>query len=403
MKSICWDESIMNTHRNATLAGLFILISVGLILAVVLAIRGGGALAEKQYTCIARFQLADDLGGLRSGDDVRVGGYRVGSVNDIQPADLNTDRPVLLVTFSLPVRYVLHADATVGVQSSLTGATCLNIQNLGSTAKPAAVGYVTGAPDPKTRALSALADASGDINAITRDLRSTTIPKVNSAVDMLHGTGSSANQLVQHLDGKVDPIIERYNQVTEKTGGMMDSIHQMIGPGVMDWHGILADLHHITSNINGRLPELLDKVDHTVDSTETALTSVQHTLENTTEISDSVRSVLVANRGKLDEIVASIKETGDNLKSASIEIRHSPWRLLYHPTDAEMSNLNVFDAARQFADGANALNDAAQALRDAAQDKRVDPKRLRQLMDNLNDRFAKFHDVEQKLWTDVKR
>ena len=43
------------------------------------------------------------------------------------------------------------------------------------------------------------------------------------------------------------------------------------------------------------------------------------------------REVVSGNRSKLDQMIASLKTTGDNLKAASSEIRRSPWRLPYKP------------------------------------------------------------------------
>ena len=83
------------------------------------------------------------------------------------------------------------------------------------------------------------------------------------------------------------------------------------------------------------------------------------------------------NKGKLDGIIAAAKSTTENLKAASVEIRHSPWRLLYKPSEGEVANLTLYDSARQFSEGTTQLNDAAQALRDATQDKQAEPKTCR--------------------------
>jgi len=68
----------------------------------------------------------------------------------------------------------------------------------------------------------------------------------------------------------------------------------------------------------------------------------------------------------------------------------------------ELSNLNLYDSARQFAEGANELNDAAQALRDAVNSKESDPQQLQKLVNRLEKSFSNFHDVEDKLWRGVK-
>ena len=229
---------------------------------------------------MVQFKLKDDLGGLRVGDDVRVGGYKVGTVNKIAPDD--GAEPHLLVTVTLPARYTLHSDATVGVRTSLTGSACVNVVSLGSKGKLGADEMLVGTPDPKTVAFASLSNLAklcggGHCRHITHKVRTETLPKVNDAVD-------STTRLVRHVDEKVDPIVVKYEQVTEKAGGALDSVHEMIGPSVNDFHGTMADLHVITGDLKGKLPDMLAKVDSTIDGTRAALDSVQKTVENTKEI-----------------------------------------------------------------------------------------------------------------------
>jgi hypothetical protein len=98
----------------------------------------------------------------------------------------------------------------------------------------------------------------------------------------------------------------------------------------------------------------------------------------------------------------SLKTTSDNLKDASVEIRHSPWRLLYQPKPDEVANLNIYDSVRQFAEGADSLDDAAASLRDALKDPNADPEQVKRLMLHLNDSFAQFQQVQDKLWKEIK-
>jgi len=125
-------------------------------------------------------------------------------------------------------------------------------------------------------------------------------------------------------------------------------------------------------------------------------------LSNLKDVSGSARSILVGNRTRIDSIVASVKTTGDNLKAASAEIRRSPWRLLYKPNKGEMANLNLYDAARQFAEGANDMTDAATALRDALATTDVDEKQIRAMVGRLDKSFTNFQEVEKTLWERVK-
>ena len=130
---------------------------------------------------------------------------------------------------------------------------------------------------------------------------------------------------------------------------------------------------------------------------------IQATVANTKELTGSLKGVVSGNRSKLDGMIASLTTTRDNLKNASAEIRRSPWRLRYQPKEGELANLAIYDAARQFAEGANDLNDAAGALRDALKDKDVDQAQVQKLMDRVDQSFNNFNQVEQKLWSSVKK
>src|SRR5882724_628182 len=125
----------MNKQRNAFKAGLFILISIALIVAVIVAIEGIDALTEPVQRRTVTFRLADNLSGLDKGDDVRVGGVKVGKVSHIQYVPASADgKPLLIVHFHIPKKYELHEDALITIESTVTGAADLNIANLGSGA-----------------------------------------------------------------------------------------------------------------------------------------------------------------------------------------------------------------------------------------------------------------------------
>ena len=392
----------MTTERNALRAGLFILLSTVLIIAVVVAIKGAGRFTEGRVTRTVAFHFTDDIGGLRAGDDVRVGGWKVGTVQTIDAVSLESDDPKLQVTFSLPERFKLREGAKIGMQVTLTGAPSLNIETLGKGKEYAEAEIFPGRPDPKNVLLASLGDASTDIAAITKDERQQTVPKANAALDSFKSTGDSATALVGDVKGQVKPIVDRYNGVTDKTGAMMESITGMIGPSTTDWKGLIANLNQASGSLKDKLPGMLTKVETSLDSAQKALQEVQVTIANTKDLSASLKQVVGRNEGKLEGMIVSLKTTGDNLKAASAEIRRSPWRLLYKPAPNELANLNIYDSARQFAEGANELNDAADALRDAMKTGGASEKEIQDLVTKLEKSFTKFRDVEGKLWSDVK-
>src|SRR5438034_2697403 len=74
----------MNKKRNALRSGIFIILSIVLAVAIIIGIKGLDRILDPVDRRTVRFTLQDDLGGLRVGDDVRIGGYKVGQVREIE-------------------------------------------------------------------------------------------------------------------------------------------------------------------------------------------------------------------------------------------------------------------------------------------------------------------------------
>src|SRR5947208_10346313 len=101
----------MQNERNAFKAGLFIILSILLIFTITVMIKGVGRFTEPTSVRSVQFSLTDNIGGLRIGDDVRVGGLKVGIIKavDLLPESDGSQR--ILVSFTMPQRIPLHKNA----------------------------------------------------------------------------------------------------------------------------------------------------------------------------------------------------------------------------------------------------------------------------------------------------
>ena len=385
-----------NKQRSDIRAGLFILLSLGLAVAVVVGIKGVKSIFARDAVRHVRFGLADDLGGLRVGDDVRVGGFKVGVVRTIDIVGVGNEKsdggPHLRVGFTFPTDYPLGADAHLAVQSTLTGTTDLNFDSLGGGQPLAADAELAGHPSDFSELFAQLGTAAPDVRDILAKIRTSTLPKLDAAT------------------AKLPETIASFKQTAEHTTAAVDTAGSVFGDTKGDIRGTMANLHEITDTAKARLPEMLDRAGKLVDQATTtiadahaSMADVRATAANARELSASARDVVVNNRSKFDTTIASLKSTGDNLAQATAEIRRNPWRLLYKPGEGEMDNLALYDAARQFADGANHVDDAALALKDALKNPSVNGAQVQKLVDRLTESTTQFHAVERKLWTAVKQ
>ena len=396
----------MNKERNALKAGIFIVVSIALILGVIFSIRGIEELTRTTRRLTVMFDLSDDISGLRIGDEVRIGGYTVGRIEDI---DLVAQEPGahLAVRIRVPAQYGIRRDARARIQSTFTGVSVLNFDSLG-TGDPIAEGDVLVGQAGLMTELSSYVSGTGphfrsimeDIAETTAEVRETTVPWANYTI-------AAVGELADAARKQIDP--EDDTTIGHAARGMMREIDDVIGDSKGDLRATAANIARSTETLRDRLPGMLDQADQllsrlvtTVDRANAALVDVQATAAHAEQLTAATRSVIVGNRSKLDAMIDSLKTTGDNLKGASAEIRRSPWRLRYKPRAGEMANLNLFDTARAFAEGADDLATASAALRDAMQDPAMPPDRLKELFQRVEHSFERFDAVEQKLWDTVR-
>src|SRR5580658_4919979 len=131
----------MAKPRNALRAGVFMVVSIALIIFVIIAITGAGRFTESFKTYAIAFDMRDDVGGLRTGDDVRIGGVKAGSVREIS---VDPQRNAVITIIDLPAKFPLAKDAAVRVQRGLTGSASINIESLGSGPPLASDQYIIG-------------------------------------------------------------------------------------------------------------------------------------------------------------------------------------------------------------------------------------------------------------------
>jgi ABC-type transporter Mla subunit MlaD len=374
----------MKNDKSALKAGLFIVTCIVLAVGILVAIKGTGSLFDPMRTVSVAFDLTENVGGLKVGDTVRVGGHDQGRVTAIRyMADGNNKGSRLEADFTLPTRYDIREDAIVQIEQGLTGTANLNISAFG-TGKPFVPGQLL---DGQASSLAQLYEVAGEAKALLAQVRT----KIDPAYARFEGT-------MTRVDTAVD------------TGrDALANVRDLFGETKLDFRGTVANLNVATGTLKDRLPESLTKIDKLLETTTSTIEGAKGTLEdvkaaagNAKDATAEARSLLVRNRSRIDAMIAGLRGTSSNLELASAEIRRNPWRLLYQPKPEEVSNLNVYDTARQFAEAATNLNDAAGAVRDALKDPAIRGEQLNPLLQKLDTSFSNYAEVEKKLWDAVR-
>ena len=253
----------MAKQRNALRAGIFMLFSLALIIFIIIAISGAAKFTESFTTYPVAFALSDDIGGLRPGDDVRVGGLKVGSVRELQ---VDLDRQAIMVYIDLPSKYTVNVDTGVHVQHGLTGSSGINIDSFGTGPRLAAGDSLVGQPDQLTGLMHTLAALKPDIRTVVMNIEAGSVKlnadldKIGQTADSFTATGMSADSTVQNLRVRVPEIIDRYESIVDAANHMLDAIQDFFGPSSHDFRQTVANLNRATGSLRDRLPDILDQI-----------------------------------------------------------------------------------------------------------------------------------------------
>lgn len=446
----------MSRERNNLKAGLFVVAGIVLVFVAIFVLSDFSKFVTKMQTVEIAFDIADGLHGLKTGADVTIGHVSTGAVTQIDDVMTGDHITAKKVTFQIPAKYKIYENAVVQLdQPPLGSGTKLNIAFLGEPAsKPgfhgASWAYEAGDPPlPGGLAASQLAEdfvkklgieeqQRRQIQGIIANIEKLSaalgedprpIKDVITAIQKL--TGSLAEDvppITSALKRDVPPMTQALRKDVPEITGKVSSIVSDVQTRSQGWwknvESMLTGGDKAVGTINGVLDEnrpviasALKHADATMSNAEevssrfrqetigkvnAALDTANKAVDDVKDMTGNLKSLVAAQRPVLERAIANARLVSDQLKLAAIEIRRSPWRLMYTPTTEELESDNIYDAARSFATAADSLNATADSLqsvldRYGSQVKADDPN-FKLMLDALRQTFEKFAKAEQQFF-----
>ena len=438
----------MKRQRDNFKAGLFVIVGLALAVMILLTLADLESWLEKQQQVTVYYALSDGVRGLKPGAAVTLGDQPVGTVAAIE--DVREEWRVIgkRITVSLPDRYKLCKNAAIElVEPPLGSGTRLNIRSVGSGT----------AYDPSTDIAGQLAGIAlteslvkdlgiqdlqraqvrriiGDIRRLTKalsDSESSDPVPVEVIIENIVATSTALPETA----ARVTELIDRVQPLTDEARQSMADLKQAaadVKAVAADLRGVVGDFRqrsggwwdrvdNVTASADdamGRVKTLIEDKDQTVRQTldavhevsqrvrddtmaqvRTALAKADEALENTRRATAELEAMVAGQRPVLERAIANAQITTGQLKLAAIEIRRSPWRLLYKPGDDELETDNLYDAARSFALAAGTLDSAAESLRAvAAGGTSGSQGQVDKMLDHLERLFGRFEEAETAFW-----
>src|SRR3954467_9528771 len=168
--------------RSAFRSGQLMLGGGFLIVCVIVGIKGLSWIRDPTVDYLVAFDLKTNIGGLRIGDEVRVGGFKVGEGKHIMlREDKDQKHPpyYILIAFTVPEKYSIREDAKIRIDGTLTGTSWLNFEELGKGTPLASDHPLIGLPSSTTELIAKVSGLAPEIQAILTEVRTKTLPGVN--------------------------------------------------------------------------------------------------------------------------------------------------------------------------------------------------------------------------------
>jgi ABC-type transporter Mla subunit MlaD len=406
--------------RNNVRAGVFVTVALMLAVAIIVTLSGlWETITARTTSYSVRFPVSSGVGNIKPGAEVQIGGFLMGRVNSVRPVvDDDTFREII-VDFAIRAKVELYDDAQIFISTPLLGSGAwLSIPDVGTPeAGPPAGGVIEGAVG-----VGMLTTMLGQENAVhTGEI----LGNARTFTDFLA-------EVPQEYEARVVPVLDNANAASTDIRELTSSLRDDAWPRwsgkvdqVLDWavafgenvdaavaegHGLLTDAREMVgenrepvSRIVSNVEQASERVrDETVAKANRLLDTGTEALEHLDATLETLRRDYAAWSSDVEETLGNATLASQQLKLTTMEVRRSPWKLLYKPSVTELEHELLYDAARSFAVAASDLKAASASVdRILAQygDRlREDPELFEQVTRNLVEPLHKYEQAQQRLF-----
>ena len=439
----------LEIRKNNIRAGIFTLTSLAIGFAILVTLNSSAMSyffgSFNSYTLV--FSLEDGVAGLSPGAEVRVGGIPSGQVKTIRiagldnPDDANAfphieveieiDRRINLWSNAVAVRTppVLGTNAWINISTvggpdqttlnptEFNGEKATLVKTNGglltSTPGDGLLTTIVGTSNANTtqRILDNIQDFTQFMEGPLVDTFNTDVKPALSEIRGITSTAASDfpgwSQNVTTTLGSVTDASEKLNSTMGEALATVKSAREGVRETIEIVRTNRKSINEIIANIDTMT---VDGVAITDDVRNSSLVKIDDALDAGTSAINDVANIIKTVDLELASAIPTVRTflqdalvAAGELKLATIEIRRSPWRMLYTPKPGELANENLFAAARNFTIAASEMRNAGESFQSILQrfpdTLESDPELRKDMESFLADSIARFQEAQAQLFS----
>lgn len=308
----------MEAKQEQALVGLFVLVIVGLLIAVVLLLSGRFTSGDVPYR--AYFKNA---GGLEPGSEVRyAGGPPIGRVKQVQSDPQNPAR--------MDVQFAVHPEVPVKTDSKTTitsisplGENFLEIEPGSAAASRATAGSTL--PSKDFTSLDDLKDEIASLGPGVNQL----VDNLNERVVALQETLDRVNDLLNtHNRANISASLDNVRGMLEENRPAIRSSLNHVNDASAKLSPLIDDLRKTSAQADDALKNLDQQLTDNRPDIRQSIANLRATLASAQSLTDQLNSTLNVNSENLDETLDNLRQITENLLEFTDTIKKRPYTLL---------------------------------------------------------------------------
>lgn len=407
--------------RNNLLAGLFVIASLVLAVFVAVLVSGVQKLLIPTNTYTIRMSLSEGAAGLKIGSSVTLGGQEVGRVTGIE-----YDRPTadsmptgVLVRTAIYRSVTLYQDSAAFLERPLLGSVgSINIIRAakddapgtpltsgatlkGTIAPPAFLAQAGFGPEQADQVRNMFTRANDvvtRIDTLTKQFESDVEPTVKAVRQASEDAAAFTKQFREKAPDwakSIDTFLAQANQAADDTRGAVAAIRKTVDDNRSTIDTALKNFEGITADVRSQSVPALN------DMLKAGQTRFEELRAPLSDIAELIRE----QEPTIRRTLANFRLASDQAKLTLIEVRRSPWRLLYQPGTKELESEVFYGAATAYAEAVSDLRATAEALESAsagATDSTTpilaaERQSIQDLAGRLKEAFSRYDEAERNL------
>ena len=226
------------------------------------------------------------------------------------------------------------------------------------------------------------------IGGSTRERYPTWLDRVDSITTNADETMAKGPDIA----GKIESRVDDFEQLVEDVRPIIEQNRETIRLALENFNEASENTRDVTAQARDFMDRLNGEMS---DKAVAILDSGQATLDDTREAIAKADSIIGEQRPAIRASLANFRLASEQLRDTLVEVRRSPWRLLYRPDTRELEYELLYDAARSYAGAVTNLRGAAESLEAVSASDAPDSEEVATLVSEVERAFERYRQAEE--------